>query len=267
MTIRELRDKYISQGYSHKDISNLVAEEIIIRKIASSELAEHVTFKGGIVLFNLSKNNRRVTQDIDFDLISYSIDNDSLLNFVQQLNKNNDGLIVSTNGNILELHQEDYHGARIALFIEDKEKQKIRFKLDVGVHTYCDIVQTKIIFSFDSNEKGIMVTANPPEQIFAEKLLSFARLGVVSTRFKDLYDFYYLIKQCELSPKKVKEVLQMFLNNSSREHRDVNYVVGAVSQALNNTSFAQRATQATARWIDVSFDDLKHTIVDFIKRF
>ena len=49
MIIKELVDKNISNGCSLRDTQNLAAEEIIIRKIASSDYAERVTLKGGIV--------------------------------------------------------------------------------------------------------------------------------------------------------------------------------------------------------------------------
>ena len=81
MTIKELVSDNINKGYKLKDAENLAAEEIILKKIASSDMAEHVTLKGGIVMYNLTKNNRRVTQDIDFDLIRYSIDKESIKAF------------------------------------------------------------------------------------------------------------------------------------------------------------------------------------------
>lgn len=74
MLINEMLEKRIAEGMSLGDARNVVAEEILLKKIASSELAEHVALKGGIVMYNLTKNERRVTKDLDFDLIRYSID-------------------------------------------------------------------------------------------------------------------------------------------------------------------------------------------------
>lgn len=84
MSISELVSKYTSLGHNYRDAQNLAAEEIILNKIASSPLAENITLKGGIVMFNMTKSNRRVTQDIDFDLIRYSIDNESIMTFVEK---------------------------------------------------------------------------------------------------------------------------------------------------------------------------------------
>ena len=74
MLIKEIVDKYIASGHNYRNAQNLAAEEIVLSKISSSNLTEYVTLKGGIVMFNLTKSDRRVTQDIDFDLIRYSIE-------------------------------------------------------------------------------------------------------------------------------------------------------------------------------------------------
>lgn len=67
-SIKEIVNSYVQKGHSFRNAQNLAAEEIILKKIASSDLSENVTLKGGIVMFNLSKNERRVTQDIDIDV-------------------------------------------------------------------------------------------------------------------------------------------------------------------------------------------------------
>ena len=90
MLIQDLVEKYIKQGHNFRNAQNLAAEEIIINKISSSSLSEYVTLKGGIVMYNLTKNNRRVTQDIDFDLIRYSIDESSIRLFVKKMNNINE---------------------------------------------------------------------------------------------------------------------------------------------------------------------------------
>ena len=118
MTIKELVSDNINKGYKLKDAENLSAEELILKKIASSDMAEHVTLKGGIVMYNLTKNNRRVTQDIDFDLIRYSIDKESIKAFIDKMNRIDDGFSLSTLGQIEDLSQEDYKGVRVRLAIK-----------------------------------------------------------------------------------------------------------------------------------------------------
>lgn len=265
-TISQLQNKYSSLGYSSTDVRLLVAEEIIISKIAQSDLAERVTLKGGIVMYNLTKNSRRITRDIDFDFISYSIDQESLMSFVKLLNKVDDGFEINVVGKIEPLHQEDYQGARINILIEDSKKKRLRFKLDVGVHTYHAIEQDIVVFSFDANQKSVVLKANPPEQILAEKLISLARFGSASTRYKDVYDIYYLIKEKCASVKRVRDILQLFFNRSSKKPNNIIDLQNTIENAFMDNSFILEAKKPVFRWIDVSFDELKAVIIDYLNK-
>lgn len=43
MFIKEIVNGYIAQGHNYRNAQNLAAEEIVLSKIASSPLSEHVT--------------------------------------------------------------------------------------------------------------------------------------------------------------------------------------------------------------------------------
>ena len=266
MFIKEIVNKYIKQGHSYRNAQNLAAEEIVLNKIASSPLSEHVTLKGGIVMFNLTKNDRRVTQDIDFDLIRYSIDKNSIKLFIEKMNCIDDGITTSIIGDIESLHQEDYQGVRVHLYLKDSEKTVLKTKLDIGVHTYTGIDQNKVIFSFfsDSNSASLMV--NPCEQIFAEKLLSLARLGTISTRYKDVYDLFYLITSNLISISKTREILNLFFKSSSRKPRDIFELVDVIVETLNNPNFSREAMKPASKWIDVDFEILRKVIIQFVQK-
>lgn len=264
MAIKQFIYKYTNNGYGLNDAQNLAAQEIIIRKIAASRLSEHVTLKGGIVMYNLTKSDRRVTQDIDFDFISYSIDRESIHQFISRLNKDNDGFEISIVGKIEELHQDDYQGVRVNIVIKDVESDKLHLKLDIGVHTYKAIPQDKILFCFDTNDTGISIKANPLQQVFAEKLLSLAKLGAASTRYKDIYDFYYLIKQCGISHLDVKEILLLFLSKRTKTPRTIDDLKTRIIKVLNNPRFERRIILSKSRWVEVEYDELKATILDFV---
>ena len=42
-------------------------------------------------------------------------------------------------------------------------------------------------------DEGVALMANSKEQVCAEKLRSLMRIGAASTRFKDVFDVYYLL--------------------------------------------------------------------------
>lgn len=266
MLIKELVNKYVKQGHSYRNAQNLAAEEIVLNKIAASQLSEHVTLKGGIVMFNLTKSDRRVTQDIDFDFIKYSINDYSIKLFVEKMNSVTDGIEASITGSIEELHQEDYQGVRVHLLLKDLKNSTLRIKLDIGVHTYSAIEQEKIIFSFGSNSKSVSIKVNPCEQVFAEKLLSLSRLGPISTRYKDIYDLYYLIINNLVDVSKTRTILDLFFKSSKRKPNDAFELVNSVADTLNDANFAKEAKEPASKWIDVDYDILRKTIIGFIQK-
>ena len=264
--IKDPVNRYIQKGYSFRNAQNLAAEEIIIKKIATSDLSENVTLKGGIVMFNLSKSQRRVTQDIDFDLIRYSIDEQSICLFIKKMNAVNDGFKIEMSGEIEELHQEDYQGVRIHTIISDVNKDKIKLKLDIGVHTYTGIEQIKTAFIFETSDTDVLIKVNPPEQIVSEKLISLARLGAVSTRYKDLYDLYYLIEVVKVSPRKVSDIISLFLENSKKKPNTISELENSIFETLNNQSFIKESSKPVSKWIDADINIVKNSIIEFIGR-
>lgn len=264
MLINEMLKECVSRGISLSDARNIVAEEIILSKIASSDLTNHVTLKGGIVMYNLSKNGRRVTKDIDFDLIRYSIDEKSINLFVSKMNAVKDGFRVSIKGKPEELNQEDYKGVRLHLIISDSKKDSINLKLDIGVHTYLAIEQNNMVYSFSLLGKHACLIVNSPEQIVAEKLISLGRLGIASTRYKDLYDIYYLDANNLVNTKKVSNILKMFFSNSKRKPKTITELQNVIEDTLNSPVFASEAARPENKWIDVEYKELQKKIIQFV---
>lgn len=266
MLIKETINKYVKLGHNYRNAQNLAAEEIVLTKIASSSLVEYVTLKGGMVMFNLTKSNRRVTQDIDFDLIRYSIDTKSIELFIHKLDSTGEDISASIDGPIEKLHQEDYEGVRVHLLLKDIESSKLRIKLDIGVHTYSAIKQERTIFSFENRNKTVEIKVNPCEQVFSEKLLSLARLGPLSTRYKDIYDLYYLIDNNLLDIVEVRRILNLFFVSSKRKPNHVYELVDSIIDTFNDKNFTKEASKPASKWLDVDYEAVKETIIKYISK-
>lgn len=52
---------------------------------------------------------------------------------------------------------------------------------------------------------------NSKEQIFVEKLKSLLKFGITSTRFKDIFDFYYLINNENLNKVKLIKYIDILI--------------------------------------------------------
>jgi predicted nucleotidyltransferase component of viral defense system len=71
VNLTEIRESYIQEGLGYLDASARTCQDVLLALIAKSPLSRNVTIKGGVVMQHLSKDNRRATQDLDFDFIQY----------------------------------------------------------------------------------------------------------------------------------------------------------------------------------------------------
>ena len=90
------------------------------------------------------------------------------------------------------MQQKEYKGKRVVLSLTDETGRSIRTKVDIGVHSNKSIQQEDFQFKVITDSNGVVLLVNPKEQIFVEKLKSLLRLGLISTRYKDVYDLFYL---------------------------------------------------------------------------
>ena len=126
-TIKETVISYQRMGMTKIQAENYMAQAIILRKIATSPLADKVLLKGGVVMFNLSKNLRRATSDLDFDFIRYDISDESIKRFITILSQQGEDCVISLK-KISPLKHNNYKGKRVIILISDRS-YKIFFKM------------------------------------------------------------------------------------------------------------------------------------------
>lgn len=268
MDVGKLVDLYVNDGYELADAVAKVSQDIILLKISKSSLNRNVTIKGGVVMHNISKDKRRATRDMDFDFIKYSLSDESIKNFIEKLNNVNDGIDISINGTIEDLHHQDYDGKRIHITLIDENNYRIDSKLDIGVHKDFEIEQEEYYFNLDIINESAILFINSKEQIFAEKLKSLLRFAYTSTRYKDIFDLYYLIKYGDLNKHKLEEYINkiIFSDNTLRANNfeDIYKMLNAI---FNNRRFVSNLNNAKINWLDVSSDEVVSYILDYIEKF
>lgn len=266
MNIGQLVDLYISGGYELADAIAKVSQDIILLKISKSSLNHNVTIKGGVVMHNISKDKRRATRDMDFDFIKYSLGDDSIKQFVETLNKVNDGVNITIKGNIEELHHQDYYGKRVYITLIDSNNYRIDTKLDIGVYKDFDIEQEEYCFDLDTINESATLFINSKEQIFTEKLKSLLRFAYTSTRYKDIFDFYYLINNENLDKDKLIKYIDIliFKDENMREHT-IEDISKRLSSILNNSRFQSRINTANNNWLEVPINDVIVCILNYFE--
>ena len=264
MDIYELINKYVTAGYSEDDAIPKVAQDIILLKIGNSKYNKNITVKGGVVMHNISKDMRRATRDMDIDFIKYSLENKSILNFIKALNNTNDGVKIKVTGKIEPLHHQDYDGKRVYIQLTDKNHYSINSKLDIGVHKYFDIKQDEYYFDFNIIDEGVSLLINSKEQIIVEKLKSLLKFGITSTRFKDIFDFYYLINNKNLDKDKLIKYIDIliFQDDTMRENelKDIHI---RLTNILNNNRFQSRINTANNNWLEIPIKDVIDNVLNY----
>ncbi|MCI8832641.1 MAG: nucleotidyl transferase AbiEii/AbiGii toxin family protein [Clostridia bacterium] len=215
--LNECVRQYIKEGYNRNYAISKVCQDIIINRIYNSKYSDKITIKGGVVMFHLTNNIRRATVDIDMDLINMSIATENIINIFIELSKLDsiDGFKLSIDKNrIEELSHQDYHGKRLTVSITDSHRKTYNVKLDIGVHKYTDIHQDTLLLNTQIIDGNIEFLVNPKEQIFTEKLIPILKFGPLSTRYRDVFDLYWLITEGNLDKDKILHYMKILIFDS-----------------------------------------------------
>lgn len=256
-------DEAISEGYSTENAIAKVCQDIVLKGIADSSLSRNVVIKGGVVMRSISKNIRRATLDLDIDFIKYSLNDDSIQRFIRKINCI-DGVKIEIEGKITELKQQDYHGKRVYVKITDKTKDSISSKIDFGVHNLMEISQEEYCFDISFAKDGACLLINTKEQMLTEKLRSLLRFGRFSTRYKDIFDIWYL--QNIVEKDKLYECFRlMIIEDENMKERSIKDIVTRIEDVLKDTNYAKALIMCKKNWTDKNVSDIIREILKFIK--
>lgn len=217
-------------------------------------------------MHSISKNLRRATRDMDLDFIKYSLEDNSIIRFIEELSNVDDGIKIKIDGEIKELHHQDYDGKRVNIELFDKYGNKLKTKLDIGVHKLLDIKQDEYCFDLSIINKDANLLINSKEQIFVEKIKSLLKLGFRSTRYKDLFDFYYLINRTELDKEKLMNCFNIliFKDETMREN-NIKDVVNRLQMTFNSNAYRNHLSNPKNNWLDITVDDAIMSVLKYIK--
>ena len=169
-------------------------------------------------------------------------------------------------GTILELRQDDYRGKRVYLDISDGSIRKpVRTKLDIGVHTHNDLRQVERRFSALAEERRATLYSSSCEQMFAEKLLSLIRHGVMSTRTKDVFDLYYLSGM--VSRRKLKRFVDaMILRNRRCPLREPTRIIDSIARTFSSRRFLRDMASPRSNWLGLPPKEVSEHVLVYLRK-
>lgn len=217
-------------------------------------------------MHSISKDLRRATRDMDLDFIKYSLEDNSIIRFIDELSNVDDGIKIKIDGEIKELHHQDYDGKRVNIELFDKYGNKLKTKLDIGVHKLLDIKQDEYCFDLSIINKNANLLINSKEQIFVEKIKSLLKLGFRSTRYKDLFDFYYLINKTELDKEKLMNCFNILIfKDETMRESNIEDVVNRLQMTFNSNAYRNHLSNPKNNWLDITVDDAIMSVLKYIK--
>ncbi len=266
MNIKNLIKQYMDEGYTLLDAESKVAQDIILSKISKSKFEKNITIKGGVVMHSISRDKRRATRDLDLDFIKYSLDDESIENFIKELNNLEDEIQIILYGKIIPLHHQDYNGKRVFIKLKDNYSNSINTKLDIGIHKLLEIEQDDYYFDLGILKENVNLLINSREQIFTEKLKSLLKLGVRSTRYKDLFDFYYLINNCSLDKVKLIKSFEVYIYNDDKmRENNLHDIYERLSSILNSKLYKNNLSNPKNNWLDINIDNAIKAVLNYIE--
>lgn len=217
-------------------------------------------------MHSISKDLRRATRDMDLDFIKYSLEDNSIIKFIEELSNVDDGIKIKIDGEIKELHHQDYEGRRVNIELLDKYGNKLRTKLDIGVHKLLDIKQDEYCFDLNIINKNANLLINSKEQIFVEKIKSLLKLGFRSTRYKDLFDFYFLINKTELDKEKLMNCFNILIfKDKTMRESNIEDVVNRLQMIFNSNVYRNHLSSPKNNWLDLAVDDAIMSVLKYTK--
>lgn len=262
--IAELAAEVRNDGYSEANAEAKVCQDIVLKAIAKSSLSRNVTIKGGVVMRSITGDSRRATQDMDMDFIRYSLSDDSIRTFIKKLNCL-DGITIRIDGEITELSQQEYHGKRAFVIIEDDTGHSFSSKIDFGVHKQVQIEQEEYCFDVCLDDAGASLLINSKEQIFAEKLRSLLRLGPLSGRYKDIFDLCYLSDFVD--KKRLQECLHTYIyDDPGMWENNMDDILRRVNRTFSDRLYRRNIERSRRyNWLGVRVSDAFKKITDFLE--
>ncbi len=115
--------------------------------------------------------------------------------------------------------------------------------------------------------KVLVWLINSKDQIIVEKLKTLLKFGITSTRFKDIFDFYYLINNENLDKDKLIKYIDIliFKDENMREHT-IEDISKRLTSILNNSRFKSRINTANNNWLEIPIEDVTESVLNYFDR-
>lgn len=204
-------------------LQNYMFDRFLIR-LSQSPYRDNFILKGGMLIASIVGIGNRSTMDMDATIIDYPLDKGSLLSALIEICEIKMGDDVIFNCKKVESIREDnpYGGFRASLLAE---YDSIVTPLQIDITTGDVITPCEILYSYRTmlDQNSINIWAYNIETVLAEKVETILSRGELSTRPRDYYDVYVLVKTQNFSIDTFQTALRKTSQHRNSEliHEDI----------------------------------------------
>lgn len=125
--------------------------------------------------------------------------------------------------------------------------------------------QEEYAFDVGFQDDAVSLLINSRHQMITEKLKSLVRFGSRSTRYKDVFDIYYLKEEVDVDKLRGCIEKYIFADNTLRNVTSMDEVVKRVERVFTNKKYISDLEKSGKNWLGVSTNTVLKEDVDFLK--
>ena len=131
---------------------------------------------------------------------------------------------------------------------------------------FFDIKQDEYCFNLEAINESATLIINSKEQIICEKLKSLLRFGIRTTRYKDIFDIYYLINKTDINKDDLLNIMNtLIIKDSTMRENNIEDITKNLVTILNNNIFKHSLSDARNNWLDISVNQVINNVIDYFK--
>ena len=132
------------------------------------------------------------------------------------------------------------------------------------MHKNFDIKQEEYCFNLEAINESAILIINSKEQIICEKLKSLLRFGIRTTRYKDIFDIYYLINNTCVDKNELLIIINaLIINDKTMRENNIQDIVKSLNITLNNNIFKRNLKDTKNNWLDISVDEVVNNVINY----
>ncbi len=211
-TAASIKDRLLNiarhEGITFQRILTLYKQEGLLHRMVSTELASSIVLKGGLLFFQLQGMIARPTKDIDLLGLSERREEALLQDLLDAAStvEIDDGLTFDRSSiDVAPIAGQTEHGGIRGHILAHLGSARTRIQIDMGFGDVITEGPVERPYRTLLGNRSFSIQTYSDETVAAEKIEAIVSLGIINSRYKDLYDLFTLLVDTAVSEGSVIE--------------------------------------------------------------